>query len=140
MTSSARRRWPTNLRYLLTVLFSFGLPTGFTILLVRKSRGADKLTSNEKVLQVQKDLRCGQSNAEYVIQDIQLGGSYSFLVDSYKSRFHYWEMIDLFRKFFIVGAVVLFGRGTVLQLFVALMFSFFFFTAQMACWPMKLGE
>jgi len=48
-------------------------------------------------------------------------------------------MVDLFRKLFIVGAVVLFGRGSVMQLFIAMVFSFFFFTAQMACWPMKLG-
>jgi hypothetical protein len=123
---------------LLSVLFAFGVPTVFTILLLLKQRSVTKVGPN-KVHQVQRDLRCTPDVAKDIIQDIQLGSSYGFLVDSYKSRYPYWEMIDLYRKLLIVGVAGLFGRGDVVQLFIAVIFSAFFFTAQMKCWPMKIG-
>ena len=122
----------------LSVMFAFGVPTVFTILLLRKQRSVPKVGPNQ-VYQVQRDLRCTPDVAKDIIQDIQLGSSYGFLVDSYKSRYPYWEMIDLYRKFMIVGVAGLFGRGDVVQLFIAVIFSAFFFTAQMKCWPMKIG-
>ena len=118
------------------LLFAFGVPTGFTVLLVLKARSAKK-PSIEQILQAEKDLLCTHEQATSVVQDVQLGNSFSFLVDAYKSRFHYWEMIDLYRKLLLVGAVVAFGRGSVLQLLAAIIFSFGFFTGQMACRPMK---
>jgi hypothetical protein len=122
----------------LSVLFAFGVPTVFTILLLRKKWSVPKV-GPDQVHQVQQDLRCTPEVAKDIIQDIQLGSSYGFLVDSYKSRYPYWEMIDLYRKLLIVGVAGLFGRGDVVQLFIAVIFSAFFFTAQMKCWPMKIG-
>jgi hypothetical protein len=40
----------------------------------------------------------------------------------------------------MVGLVVLFGRGSVMQLLAALLVSLGFFCAQLICWPMKFVQ
>jgi hypothetical protein len=46
----------------------------------------------------------------------------------------------LLRKLAMVGLVVLFGRGSVMQLLAALLVSLGFFCAQLICWPMKFVQ
>ena len=67
-----------------------------------------------------------------------MGQDFSFLMDAYSFRHYYWEVLDLLRKFLLVGMVLLVGRGTVAQNFVALVLSFGFFALQMKTWCVAL--
>ena len=55
--------------------------------------------------------------------------TFSSLTEAYKpGHLHcYWEAVDMLRKFFLVGVVVIFGRGSVLQTVIGTFVSFLFF-------------
>jgi len=68
--------------------------------------------------------------------------TFSSLTESYKPthQYCYWEGIDMLRKFFLVGAVVLAGRGSVLQNVISTFLSFLFFAFHVKMWPHKTDE
>ena len=88
--------------------------------------------------------QCSLGNSEKVnktiIHDIWFEKNNNFLMDSFRSDYFYWESIDLSRKAILTGAIVLFGRGSVAQIFLALLISFAFFTAQMRFAPYRHME
>jgi hypothetical protein len=54
---------------------------------------------------------------------VSTGREYSFLVNAYKPRYYFWEGVDMVRKLVLVGVLVWVGRGSVFQLFVAVLVS-----------------
>ena len=70
--------------------------------------------------------------------DINLGAKYGFLTAAYKSSYYVWESMDMLRKFVLVGVGLLFDRGSVNQIIVALIMSFGFLAAHMRYWPVSL--
>ena len=69
--------------------------------------------------------------------DINLGAKYGFLTAAYKSSYYVWESMDMLRKFVLVGVGLLFDRGSVHQIMVALVMSFGFLAAHMHYWPVS---
>ena len=61
--------------------------------------------------------------AAEAIRDVSTGREYSFLVNSYKPRYYYWEGVDMVRKLLLVGMLVIAGRGSAAQLFLAVLVS-----------------
>jgi hypothetical protein len=51
-------------------------------------------------------------------------------VNAYKPRYYYWEGYDMVRKLTLVGMLVVAGRGSVAQLFMAVVISFASFSLQ----------
>jgi hypothetical protein len=58
-------------------------------------------------------------------------------VNAYKPRFYYWEGYDMARKLLLVGMLVVAGRGSVAQLFLAVVISFASFSLQVKLEPYK---
>ena len=76
--------------------------------------------------------------AEYVIRDIVIGQELGFLMDAFQPAYLYWEALDMIRKLFLVGLVLLVGRGSIAQLSTAIALSFGFFALHMRNWPYKM--
>jgi hypothetical protein len=58
----------------------------------------------------------------------------------YHEKYYYWEPLDMFRKLVLTGLITFLGKGTVSQLFVAIIVTFFFFCLHIACGPYRQGE
>ena len=58
-------------------------------------------------------------------------------MDAYQPDYLYWEALDMLRKLALVGLVLCVGRGSVVQLTVAILLSFMFFALQLKTWPCK---
>eukprot|EP01046_Picozoa_sp_COSAG06_P038717 COSAG06_NODE_4493_length_4206_cov_2.456294_7_plen_148_part_00 len=76
--------------------------------------------------------------AKYVIRDVSMSASFSFITDAYHPQVLYWEALDMIRKPLLVGLIVLVGRGTSAQLGIAIVLSFMFFSLQLSVAPFKL--
>ena len=68
------------------------------------------------------------------------GREYSFLVNSYKPRYYYWEGVDMVRKLLLVGMLVVAGRGSAAQLFLAVLVSCLSLSLQLVLQPYKHRE
>ena len=68
--------------------------------------------------------------------------NYTSLTEAYhpNKEIVWWESIDMLRKLFLVGVVVLAGRGSVAQNMCSSILSFFFFAMHIKMWPMKMAE
>ena len=58
----------------------------------------------------------------------------------YHTQFYYWEPLDMIRKLMLTGLITFLGKGTVSQLFVAILVTFFFFCLHIACAPYRQSE
>ena len=76
--------------------------------------------------------------AEGLVGDIRFGSSYGFLVSAYRSSMYFWESVDMARKLLLVGLILMFGRGSALQLAAALATSTVFAMAHIYFLPFKL--
>ena len=56
----------------------------------------------------------------------------------FQPAYLYWEALDMIRKLFLVGLVLIVGRGSIAQLTTAIALSFFFFALHMRSWPYKV--
>jgi hypothetical protein len=61
-------------------------------------------------------------------------------VNAFKPRYYYWEGYDMIRKLMLVGMLVVVGRGSVAQLFLAVVISFVSFSLQINLQPYKHWE
>eukprot|EP01043_Picozoa_sp_COSAG02_P035269 COSAG02_NODE_2514_length_8624_cov_12.683050_3_plen_1168_part_01 len=128
------------------IVFCFGLPMLFACILVKKARDyqnfSAQLDSVEQLVadRVAHDFEVDLDTARYIIRDIGMLASFSFITDAYRPRFLYWEALDMTRKLMLVGVVVLVGRGTAVQLAIAIVLSFFFFSLQLSLSPFKLNQ
>ena len=58
----------------------------------------------------------------------------------YVPAYLYWEALDMIRKLFLVGLILLVGRGSIAQLTCALLLSFGFFALQVKISPYKIAQ
>eukprot|EP01046_Picozoa_sp_COSAG06_P054339 COSAG06_NODE_9647_length_1852_cov_1.118654_2_plen_439_part_01 len=125
------------------VLFSFGVPVVFGATLIRKAQQYDKETLGLNAAlarRVAEKLNVNPAAAEYVIRDVVIGKDYSFIMDAYSPRYLYWEALDMIRKLFLVGLILLVGRGSIAQLTCAILFAFGFFALQVKVSPYKIAQ
>jgi hypothetical protein len=89
---------------------------------------------------VADELKLDDTVAADAIRDVSTGREYSFLVNAYKPRYFYWEGYDMVRKLMLVGMLVVVGRGSVAQLFLANTISFGSFALQVKLMPYRHAE
>ena len=119
------------------VVVALGVPVAAMIILHREKRVQPKVAESLK-LRAAEALSITPEQAEFAVNDIRLGSTYGFLVDAFKPNFFYWESMDMLRKLSLLGLVVLFKRGSVNQIAVSLIISFFFIVAHLHAQPYKL--
>ena len=76
--------------------------------------------------------------AWYMIRDVEISASFSFITDAYRPKFLYWEALDMLRKVALVGVVGLGEKGSAFQIVLATVLSFLFFAAHVKVWPYHL--
>lgn len=120
-----------------------GLPILFGYILIKAAHDYQRDSAQpnkEMALRMSTELGVDVTTAEYVIRDVTIGRSYSFLMDAYVPQYLYWEALDMLRKLALVGLVLCVGRGSVAQLSAAIILSFAFFALQMYTWPYKITQ
>jgi hypothetical protein len=83
-----------NLSLFLIVTIAVGVPVTFFGLLLSKSWQAADVTDNQKQY-VANEMGCDRAMVSSFVRDVQVGNSYGFLVDSFKSSYLFWEPIDM---------------------------------------------
>ena len=88
------------------VLVALGIPLYMGWLMVKRLReyktgsGSDRFVARR----VADELKLSDTVAADAIRDCNTGREYSFLVNSYKPRYYYWEGYDMIRKLLLVGS------------------------------------
>ena len=100
----------------------------------------EKLKFEEVAKMVCQECGLGDKVDADMIRDIKMRQDFNFLIDAFTTRYYYWECVDLSRKCILTGAIVLFGRGSVAQIFLAVLISFGFFSMQMKFSPYRHWE
>jgi len=121
------------------VLVALGVPVAAMIVLYRE-RNAQPTVAESLKLRAAEALAITLEEAEFAVNEIRLGSSYGFLVDAFKPKFFYWESMDMLRKFSLLGLILFFERGSVNQIAVSLIISFFFMAAHLIAQPYKLAS
>jgi hypothetical protein len=131
-----------NLSFVVIVMFAFGVPIAFSLLLILNAREyaqTDAELNAQIAHRLANELQVDESVADFILRDVTaMGRDFSFIMDAYSFRHYYWESLDLVRKLTLVGLVLLVRRGSIAQNLVALVLSFGFFALQMATLPFKL--
>ena len=83
-----------NLSVFLIVTIAVGVPVAFLGLLVSKSWQAEDVSEDQKQY-VANEMGCDRAMVSSFVRDVQVGSSYGFLVDSFKSSYLFWEPIDM---------------------------------------------
>ena len=115
------------------VVIAFGIPVVMATLMVRRMReygGGGSGSTRFVARRVADEMKLDDSVAADAIRDCNTGREYSFLVNTFKPQYYYWEGIDMLRKLLLVGMLVITGRGSIAQLFLALVISFVSFALQ----------
>jgi hypothetical protein len=122
--------------------FAFGIPVGMGILMVRRMREYSSTGGTDRFMarRVADELKITDVEAADAIRDVTTGREYSFLVNAYKPRYYHWEGVDMVRKLVLVGVLVMVGRGSVSQLFVAAVVSCISLVLQVNLSPYKHRE
>ena len=124
---------------LVIFFISFGVPIGAAIILYReRQRQLQTPIAEQLKLQVAGAFGLSVQGAEDACYNIKLGSKYGFLTDAFKPQYFMWESMDMLRKLMLVGLVLVFDRGSVAQIAIALIMSFCFLAAHMRFWPYKL--
>jgi hypothetical protein len=64
-----------------------GIPLGSAVMLLRSARGYNQTSSNRKTVKsFAEEFGADEKEAEFVIRDISIGQSWSFLMDAYKPQ------------------------------------------------------
>ena len=116
---------------------SVGVPLGVAILLFREYRRLPAVSQSLKV-RVSDAFGISIEEAGPAVHDITMGSAYGFLVDAFKPQFYLSESVDMLRKLCLVGLVVLFDRGSVVQLLTTLCISIAFMFWHVKAWPYKI--
>ena len=99
-----------------------GVPLGVAVLLFREYRRLSAVSQSLKV-RVSDAFGISIEEAGPAVHDVTMGSAYGFLVDAFKPQFYMSESVDMLRKLCLVGLVVLFDRGSVVQLLATLCMS-----------------
>jgi hypothetical protein len=98
--------------YIVMVAFCFGLPLFLAYNLVKQSwEYATMFASGSESLEravadrVAEDFHVDVEAAQYIIRDVSMSASFSFITDAYHPKVLYWETLDMLRK-------VLLGKNT----------------------------
>ena len=88
------------------MLVALGIPLYMGYLMVRRMREYKTSTGSDRFVarRVADELKLSDTMAADAIRDCHTGREYSFLVNSYKPRFYYWEGYDMVRKLMLVGS------------------------------------
>jgi hypothetical protein len=123
-------------------VFSVGIPLGMVVLMLMRMADYEASTDSQRFVarRVADELRMDDAVAADAIRDVSTGREYSFLVNAYKPRYYFWEGIDMIRKLALVGMLVVAGRGSVAQLFLAVCVSCASLVAQVTLSPYKHRE
>ena len=116
---------------------SVGVPLGVAILLFREYRRLPAVSQSLKV-RVSDAFGISIEEAGPAVHDVTMGSAYGFLVDAFKPQFYLSESVDMLRKLCLVGLVVLFDRGSVVQLLATLCISIAFMFWHVKAWPYKI--
>jgi len=128
-----------NWSYLLIVGFAFGVPgvVFYSLYMRRRKYKKHQEENRELVERVCKKLEMTDTKANVLVQEVRAGQDVAFLLQSYKPTQHYWECWDMLRKLILVGLVLLVGRGSPLQVLVAVLMSGAFLCLHVKQWPFK---
>ena len=126
------------LSLLVLIVIALGVPVATMIILYRERKAQPAVNKSLK-LRTAEALAITPEQAEFAVNDIRLGSSYGFLVDAFRPKYFYWESMDMLRKLALLGLVLLFERGSVNQIAVSLVISFFFMAAHLQAQPYKLA-
>ena len=109
----------------LIAVFSLGIPLYLVYLMARRLREYSASDDSDRFVarRVADELKIDDKQAMEAIHDVATGREYSFLVNAFKSRYFYWEGVDMVRKLVLVGMLVIAGRGSAAQLFLAVLVS-----------------
>ena len=121
---------------------AFGIPLRMGQLMFNRMReyGGGSASDRFVARRVADELKLSDTMAADAIRDCNTGREYSFLVNAYKPRYYFWEGYDMIRKLMLVGMLVVAGRGSVAQLFLALSISFVTFSLQVKLAPYRHSE
>ena len=127
--------------FLVIIFVAIGVPTAALAMLIKSSKASTESSDAEIASKVCHE--CGLRNGSFtadMVKDVYMHKNFNFMIDAYRSRMYYWESIDLMRKCLLTGAIVLFGRGSVAQVILALCLCFLFFSLQMKMFPYRHAE
>jgi hypothetical protein len=123
------------------VLVPFGVPVYFWLIMRREEKREAASTTSLRNLSARMALDLGLDGGAdrciSVVKQIKLNEDFSFLLDAYHPNYYYWECVDMLRKLTLIGLLVLVDRGSVAQICVAIIISFFFFSLHVKTWPYK---
>eukprot|EP01045_Picozoa_sp_COSAG04_P022639 COSAG04_NODE_2589_length_3889_cov_14.873119_1_plen_372_part_10 len=124
------------------VVFSLGVPLWLAQMMVLRMREYRVNSDSDRFVarRVADELKIDDKQAMEAIRDVSTGREYSFLVNAYKSRYFYWEGVDMLRKLMLVGMLVIAGRGSAAQLFLAVCLSCAALVLQIYLQPYKHWE
>jgi hypothetical protein len=120
-------------------IFAFGIPLGFTIALVWKTRSFDVAGSTKLVRAAAEQMGITQEEASDIYREVTIGKDYGFLLRAYGPRHYCFENFDMVRKLLLVGVLVIVSRGSVAQVNCAAALSFAFSITHFKMWPYKLS-
>jgi hypothetical protein len=121
---------------------SLGCPIAMVVMMIRRIDEYRSGGASERFVarRVADELKLDDRVAADAIRDVSTGREYSFLVNAYKPRYYFWEGIDMVRKLLLVGMLVIAGRGSVAQLFLAVCVSCVSLMLQVNLAPYKHWE
>jgi hypothetical protein len=124
------------------VTFSVGMPCSLVVMMLRRIEDYGSGTDSDRFVarRVADEMKIEDTEAADAIRDVNTGREYSFLVNSFKPRYYFWEGVDMIRKLILVGLLVVVGRGSVAQLFVAVVVSVALLAMQLVLQPYKHAE
>ena len=141
---SSRHPTYTLVAWVYIALVAFGVPLQMAWQMVRRMQeyknGSSSGGGRFVARRVADELKVDDVMAADAIRDVATGREYSFLVNAYKPRYYYWEGYDMVRKLMLVGMLVIFSRGSVTQLFMAIIISFGSFALQVKLAPYRHAE
>eukprot|EP01045_Picozoa_sp_COSAG04_P005830 COSAG04_NODE_276_length_18405_cov_14.052278_6_plen_591_part_00 len=126
----------------LIVLFAVGIPLWLVVMMLRRMGEHSVGSDSDRFVarRVADELKIDDKQAMEAIHDVSTGREYSFLVNAYKSQYYYWEGVDMLRKLALVGMLVVVGRGSAAQLFLAVCLSCTALMLQVTLQPYKHWE
>ena len=146
---------------------AFGIPLRMARLMFKRMREYGGGSASDKFVarRAGDELKLDDQVAADAIRDCNTGREYSFLVNAFKPRYYFWEGrvtsspienlvnhsltqffllryigYDMIRKLMLVGMLMVAGRGSVAQLFAAIVISFVSFSLQVQLMPYRHAE
>jgi hypothetical protein len=121
------------------VVIAFGIPLGFTAILLSKARKFDGKKTEKTARAVAIQMHISESEAADIIREVAIGKDYGFLLRAYGPRHFCFENFDMLRKLLLVGILVVVSRGSVAQVNCAACLSFGFSVLHFKMWPYKMS-